>query len=157
LRREAPGWGYRRDQVPSVEPTALACLALIASGDRATAESDIAISAGAARWLAVVQRPDGSLPVSEAISSPGWSTPYGLLLWSALSGYRAPQSRARAWLLECKGEIGPAGAGAAKVIGHDANLVGWPWVKATHSWLEPTSLAVMALCRLGLVDHSRVK
>ena len=43
------------------------------------------------------------------------------------------------------------------MIGHDPNLVGWPWVEATHSWLEPTALAILALCRGGLAEHPRVK
>ncbi len=43
------------------------------------------------------------------------------------------------------------------VIGHNAASIGWPWVEETHSWLEPTALAVLALCREGLADHPRVK
>ena len=42
------------------------------------------------------------------------------------------------------------------MIGHDSTLVGWPWVDGTHSWLEPTALAILALCREGLGDHPRV-
>ena len=29
--------------------------------------------------------------------------------------------------------------------GHDRMLVGWPWAEGTHSWVEPTALAVLAL------------
>jgi hypothetical protein len=42
------------------------------------------------------------------------------------------------------------------VIGHDSSLAGWPWVAGTHSWLEPTALAILALCREGQRDHPRV-
>jgi hypothetical protein len=42
------------------------------------------------------------------------------------------------------------------VLGHDPTLVGWPWIEGTHSWLEPTALAVLALSREGLGDHPRV-
>ena len=45
---------------------------------------------------------------------------------------------------------------ADKIVGHDPRLVGWPWVDGTHSWLEPTALAILALCRAGLADHPRV-
>ena len=43
------------------------------------------------------------------------------------------------------------------MVGHDPTLIGWPWVAETHSWLEPTALAILALCREGLGDHPRVR
>ena len=42
------------------------------------------------------------------------------------------------------------------MVGHDLTLIGWPWVAGTHAWLEPTSLAILALCREGLSGHPRV-
>jgi hypothetical protein len=42
------------------------------------------------------------------------------------------------------------------VVGHDTSLVGWSWVAGTHSWIEPTALAVMALRRSNLGTHPRV-
>ncbi len=42
------------------------------------------------------------------------------------------------------------------IIGHDTTLAGWPWVAGTHSWLEPTVLAVIGLDREGLRSHPRV-
>jgi hypothetical protein len=42
-------------------------------------------------------------------------------------------------------------------FGHDSTLVGWPWVLHTHSWQEPTALAVMALQSAGYAEHSRVR
>jgi hypothetical protein len=46
-------------------------------------------------------------------------------------------------------------SGPKKIIGHDATLVGWPWVTGTHSWIEPTALAVVALKANGLNEHPR--
>ena len=43
------------------------------------------------------------------------------------------------------------------MLGHDPTLTGWPWVGGTHSWVEPTSLAVLALRREGLGKHPRVE
>jgi hypothetical protein len=157
LRGARSAWSYRWNQVPSVEPTALACLALIASGDAQTSKSDFATSHEAAGWLAALQRPDGSLPLSAGLPAPGWASPYAIFLWSALSGYQSAASRARVWLLGRKGEVIPIDKQPKAVIGHDPRLVGWPWVEATHSWLEPTALAILALSRTGLGDHPRVK
>jgi hypothetical protein len=42
------------------------------------------------------------------------------------------------------------------VLGSYATAAGWPWVDGTHSWLEPTALAVLALCREGFANHRRV-
>ncbi|MCA1686567.1 MAG: terpene cyclase/mutase family protein, partial [Planctomycetia bacterium] len=112
---------------------------------------------GAADWLATVQRPDGSVAVSASTPSPGWMTPYALLLWTALG---VQESRVRVgskWLLGQKGRTLDKADDPRKIAGHDTTLVGWPWVDDTHSWLEPTAMAVLALGRLGLSGHGRVR
>ena len=156
-RRGSSAWSYRRNHVPSVEPTALVCLALLASGDSQTSKSDVEISHESARWFAVIQRSDGSLPVSEGLPSPGWTTPYALLVWSALPGYQKAEKYARTSLLGRKGDVGRPEKNSEKVIGHDPSLLGWPWVEGTHSWLEPTALAIIALCQAGLADQRRAQ
>ena len=156
-RRGSTGWSYRRNQVPSVEPTALACLALLASGDGQTSRSDVEISHESARWFKVIQRSDGSLPVSEGLPSPGWTTPYALLVWSALPAYKEAEKHAQTSLLGRKGDVGRREKNSEKVIGHDPSLLGWPWAEGTHSWLEPTALSILALCRAGLADHPRTE
>jgi hypothetical protein len=156
-RRGSSAWSYRRNHVASVEPTALVCLALMASGDGQTSTFDVETSHRAARWLTAIQRSDGSLPVSEGLPSPGWATPYALLLWSALPGYEEAESRARAWLLGREGVVSRIDKNSEKTIGHDPGLVGWPWVEGTHSWLEPTALAIIALFQAGLADQRRAQ
>jgi hypothetical protein len=156
-RRGSSAWSYRYNHVPSVEPTALVCLALMASGDGQTSTFDVETSHRAARWLTAIQRSDGSLPVSEGLPSPGWATPYALLLWSALPGYEEAESRARAWLLGREGVVSRIDKNSEKTIGHDPGLVGWPWVEGTHSWLEPTALAIIALCQAGLAGQRRAQ
>jgi hypothetical protein len=159
IARRAPSsvWSYRSASAPSVEPTVMASLALLASGDAQTSQSDLEICHGAARWLAAVQRSDGSLPIVEGLHSPGsWPTPHAVLLWSALTGYQEPAWRARSWLLSRKGEAISVDKSANSSLGHDPRLVGWPWVESTHSWLEPTACAILALCRIGLAGHPRV-
>jgi len=107
--------------------------------------------------MAALQRADGALPVSECLSTPGWATPHALLLWSGLPGFESARRAARTWLLGVEGKTLPRTKGSDGSIGHDSAAVGWPWVDGTHSWLEPTALAVLALCVAGFADHPRVK
>ena len=158
LHRQGPAsaWSYRKDSAPGVEPTALACLGLLASGDGAFEAADRATSRAAAAWMAALQRGDGSLPASSDPAMPGWATPYAILLWSGLTGFEVERRLAQGWLLGFEGLPIPTAPGNQGLIGHDSTLIGWPWVAGTHSWLEPTALAVLALCREGLGDHTRV-
>ncbi|MBX6315833.1 MAG: hypothetical protein IRY99_23410, partial [Isosphaeraceae bacterium] len=150
LRGSMAAWGDQPGAPPRVEPTALAALGLLAEAPEPR-ESEAATRA--ADLLARLQRPDGALGVSATLTAPGWSTPYALLLWAALDRHAERRDRALRWLLGCTGTTfsGPT----ASVLGHDATIPGWPWVEGTHSWLEPTALAVLALRRLGLGDHPR--
>ncbi len=159
LRGPDGGWGYRRGAASCAEPTALAGLALLATdpsegGPRAAAAAGLA---AAADWLTTLQRADGSLGVSASSPSPGWMTPYAVLFWKALGVHEGRTRSASGWLLGQKGRTLDRADDPTKVAGHDTTLVGWPWVEDTHSWLEPTAMAVLALGRLGLGGHPRVR
>ena len=116
-----------------------------AAGDAATAS---------ARRLASTRRPDGSLGVSGQLPEPGWPTPIGLLLWSGLGGFELERSAASAWLLGLEGHASPRSKDDP--MGHDVSIVGWPWVAGTHSWVEPSAMAMLALAREGSARHPRV-
>lgn len=152
LARPAGAWAYRRGGSPSVEPTALAALALLAR----TPENPPPAAAAAAAWLLSAQQPDGSLGLSPSQPTLGWTTPLAVLLWHALRSDDAPARRACDWLLAQKGQTLPRSEDPGNVAGHDTTLVGWPWVVDTHSWLEPTALAVLALGVAGRAGHPRV-
>lgn len=161
--------GYHRDGPPATEPTALAAIALCAHGNH-----DAAV--GALGWLSGLQSGDGSIGPTEELNSPGWPTSLVLLAHrlirehgstaivsdrSRIGGNEKLQSaqvafdadRAIAWLLEAKGEVRERTA----PMGHDPMLLGWPWVLGTHSWLEPTALAVLALKATGHGSHRRTR
>jgi hypothetical protein len=155
-RGHAAGWGYRPETAPCVEPTVLACLGLMASDRDRRSGHPAAEVRRSADWIAALQRRDGSLGVSATLPTPGWATPYGVLLWAALDGYRAHRERAARWLLDQEGTAVPIPAPSERTVGHDTTIVGWPWVADTHSWLEPTALTVLALRHGGKADHPRV-
>jgi hypothetical protein len=151
------GWGYLPDTAPCAEPTALACLGLLGSrGDRQPSHPALEIERSAG-WLVSLQRLDGALGVSAALPAPGWATPHATLLWAALDGYATERARAIDWLLAQEGLAIPRAASPGSAVDHDTTLVGWPWIDGTHSWLEPTALAVLALRRAGQADHPRVR
>jgi hypothetical protein len=156
LRVGATGWAYRRGASPSVEPTALACLGLLATPPDSRTGADVAAAQAGADWLAAIQRPDGSLGLSEKEPAPGWTTPYGLLLWRALGVHETACQRAAGWLLREEGKAFSRSIDPDRIVGHDTTLVGWPWVAETHSWIEPTVLAILALRREGYKEHPRV-
>jgi hypothetical protein len=146
------GWGYQRDGTPSTEPTALACLALRAT--RTPGESDPPVADKGARWLASIQQPSGAVSISGILLSPEWATPYAILAWSGQEEYAEQVTRATGWLLKCKGLTFKR---QPEIFGHDTTIVGWPWVAQTHSWLEPTVMAILALRRQGMGQHPRVR
>lgn len=152
LQDPSGGWAYRRGAPPCSEPTALAGLALLA----ASARSDDPAARRGADWLATIQRTDGSLGVSAAVPEPGWATPLALLLWKAANVHGDRRASAERWLLARKGRALSRTEDPNHIAGHDVSLVGWPWVLDTHSWLEPTATAILALGRVGRGNHPRV-
>ncbi len=153
-RNQAGVWGYRRDTSPAVEPTALAGLALFALSTEANAPAATTAAAG---WLAVRQRPNGALGVSEALPEPCWPTPYALLLWDALKQKQFEDNAARAegWLLGQMGLTVPLERDSIASL--DTTIEGWSWVPETFTWLEPTALTVLALLGRGRGAHPRVR
>ena len=161
--------GYERGGPTATEPTALASMALVAAGRTEAAEKGLA-------WLAEMQQTDGSLGPAEGLSSPGWPTSLAILADAIAHGSdsgerdgsigfvaltilplvrksKFDRQRGVEWLLATRGttlERGERG-------GHDPMLVGWPWAEGTHSWVEPTALAVLALKAVGLGDHDRTR
>src|SRR5262245_30597032 len=155
-RRDRAGvWGYRIDRGPSIESTALAGLGLWAHRDaESPGNLDVVVRRGA-DWLLSMQQADGSLCVCPSLPTPGWATPLAILLWRAMQTHTASAEHAAAWLIAHRGERLNTEKSHRAVVGHDGRLVGWPWVEGTHSWLEPTAMAILALNQMRLGDHPR--
>ena len=141
---------------------------------------------GGLALLARLQRPDGSVSVALNIESPCWPTGLAVLAWSfsdsiadvrpnasrslapSLKGdgaarrwgclaaprYRPQTEKAVDWLLHSSGKpIAPN----PTVYGHDTTLRGWSWVENSHSWVEPTAYAILALRAAENAEHRRVR
>jgi hypothetical protein len=155
LRQPGPGWGNRPGGTGYVEPTALAALALVASELQCDADQSRQAVAEAVEWLVGLQQPDGGLGLSPDLPRPRWTTPLAILLWSATERGHEARNKAVEWLLTQRGTTWePTGESP---YGHDTRITGWAWVEQTHSWLEPTALAVLALRRAGCSDHVRAR
>jgi hypothetical protein len=149
----AGAWGYALGSSGSAEPTALTALALAGCG---RAPEHVA---AALRWLARLQCENGAVPISAGMDSPGWPTSLATLAWLRCAGednepHSGQTEKALGWLLETRGQpISPD----PDIHDHDTTLVGWSWVAGTHSWLEPTAYALLALRVAGRADHPRVR
>jgi hypothetical protein len=151
----AASWAYRPGQPSSSEPAALSALALLAHDRDRQAQP-------ALRWLAENQRADGAVPARPDHGAPLWTTSLALLAWQLahrrdawlLPDALSRQQQACRALLELRGK---PGRHTGELVGHNAALVAWAWVQDTHSWVEPTALAVLALKAQGLRAHPRTR
>jgi len=101
------------------------------------------------------QDEDGRLSVNRGHPDSYWPTPLAVLAWQDSSHSQAAQGRAIRFLLETTGVHRPRRSD--ELAAHDPLLKGWPWVGGTHSWIEPTALAVIALKATGHRQHDRVR
>ena len=139
----------------SFSPAATAWAALALARD----PGSLPVAIRAAERLAKVQQPDGRVAVAVGHADAVWPTPLALLAWQATDSFPEPRDRAERFLLGVSGTViggGEKSVGSA-VVGHDGTIPGWPWILGTHSWVEPTALAVLALRRAGRASHLRVQ
>lgn len=148
-----PLHGYQVPEPPMAEPVAMSALACTAHGWREPAES-------ACRALRAAQQTTGSVAVRLDADGPHWTTSLACLAWRRFE--IAWPERSRPWCSDAyrRGIDFLLGFGGEKIdpsenVGHNTQLVGWPWVAGTHSWLEPTALALMALRHCGHSRHPR--
>jgi hypothetical protein len=148
--RSLPKGGFALYEKEMFRPdaTAWAVLALEAYPDN----RDLTITA--CRRLAKSQLSDGRIPVIEEHSESYWPTSLAMLAWKKISGFKKQLKLAAEFLLSNTGRHQPKSEDGT--FGHDTSIKGWPWVENTHSWIDPTSLAVLALKACGYAQHERI-
>jgi squalene cyclase len=130
------------------DSTAWAVMALDVYSDR----RDLTLTA--CRRLAKSQLSDGRVAIIDAHPKSYWPTALSLMAWLMLGGFERESALALQFLLTSFGKHWPKKEDAA--VSHDTSIKGWPWVENTHSWVEPTAMAVLALRACGYARHSRV-
>lgn len=104
--------------------------------------------------LAECQSDDGSVSITRGHAEAYWPTAVSVLAWKNSPSHKANWQRGVQFILESTGRHWKNVPD--EPIQHDASIPGWPWIADTHSWVEPTALAVCALRSAGLSQHKRV-
>ncbi|MBU1183029.1 MAG: terpene cyclase/mutase family protein [Proteobacteria bacterium] len=105
--------------------------------------------------LAASQLNDGRIPVAEDLDNVYWPTALAVLAWKSTGGFENEIKRATKFLVKTSGLHFPREKDSP--TGHDTAIRGWPWIAKAHSWIEPTSMAILALKATGNAGHDRVQ
>lgn len=136
------GWGYAPGQASLVEATAAVVLALDDPAPAAERERALA-------WLQGGQHADGGWGLNHADTHSSWLTAWALLALARAGAAGGIYGRAIEWLLAAPILSAPQDdlqrGDVFRKLSIDASLRGWPWRPGEGSWVEPTSLAMLAL------------
>ena len=103
--------------------------------------------------LAAFQDSRGAIALHPGSFAIVWPTPLGAFAWHGASEFSAAADAAVGFLLASGGVPLPQSA----ELEHDMSLRGWSWVLGTHSWVEPTSLGLLALRLRDRAGHERAQ
>lgn len=139
--RIRPGSAYRADV------TAWSAIAL-----KSTQMHPTSVLA-ACRRLAHAQMEDGRIALSSDYPMASWPTSLAIMAWEGFPEFEKHKLHAIRFLLNSSGKHykNPE----QNIFGHDTSIKGWSWIDDTHSWVEPTALALFALGATGNGDHGR--
>lgn len=149
--RSVPGGGFS-EQLGApfrVDSTAWAILALRADG---TTHSNLVGSARSR--LASEQFSDGRISLAQDQPQTCWPTAMAVMAWSGDATFNDNSKRAVTFLIKTGGMTLKRKSDAP--YGHDTSIQGWTWIENTFSWVEPTTLALLALSLVGYTKHARV-
>ena len=142
---EDSGWGYTKGTTqPYPEPTCYSLLAL--AGTSFSPNKPIT-------WLASLINEEGQLYLPKD-DLPNWATALFVITSIHLNETSEAQNASINWLLDWKSQ--EVENEESEVTPVDTTLVGWSWISNTFSWVQPTSLAMVALKMAGMKTHERV-
>ena len=151
MNRSLPegGFALSRGEPFRADATAWAVLAL----ETYRGSRDLTVSA--CRRLSESQLSDGRLSAVDGYPEAYWPTALALFAWKTVPGFEKELNRAIQFLIVSSGKISPKKDN--DIIVHDTSIKGRPWIENTHSWIDPTSLAILALNACGYRKHERVR
>ena len=148
--RSVPGGGFsEKPNTPfRADATAWAILALGACG----AQPGLMTSARAR--LADEQMSDGRVCLAKEYPHAYWPTSIAIMAWNSNQAYAGNVSKAFNFLINNKGLT--LRKSSNQPYAHDPSIPGWAWIDNTFSWIEPTTLSILALLKAGYGRHARV-
>ena len=105
--------------------------------------------------LVKAQDKDGRINISADHPEASWPTALAAIAWHGIPDYHEVQQKAVQFMTATTGVHWPRQENSP--LSHDTSIPGWPWVNGTHSWVEPTALALLALRLADHADHPRAK
>jgi hypothetical protein len=101
------------------------------------------------------QQPDGRIPLAPDHPEACWPTAVAAMALQGPAYSSAAHDKAVTFLLTTAGQH--SSKDPESPVGHDSSIPGWPWIEQTHSWVEPTAMAIRALVLSGKSSHPRVQ
>ena len=105
--------------------------------------------------LEQTQMPDGRIPLQTDQPQTCWPTSLAIMAWYNNKKFQDNQNKAVHFMLNFSGLHWEKKYNS--VAGHDPMIKGWPWIENTHSWVEPTSMAMIALEIAVKKSHPRIE
>ncbi len=151
VSRSLKGGGFAPRQNGEFRPDATAWSILALASDNACED----LVGNACNRLAASQLNDGRVPVAEDLDNVYWPTALAVLAWKSTGGFENEIKSAVKFLVKTSGFHFSIEKNSP--YGHDTTIRGWPWIANAHSWIEPTSMAILALKATGNASHERVQ
>ena len=136
------GWGYFPGHYPTTEATAAVLLAL-----RDQTQGSAMVESGL-RWLRSTQHADGGWGYVADDEESGWQTAWAVLAFNKTQIYDEYYRRGGEWLINVKPleYRGDDFSNLSQTKDTSDSIVNsWPWYPGEATWVEPTSLAILAL------------
>ena len=140
-QNEDGGWGYWPGRESYIEPTGLCLIALKCCGSKNEFTNGL-------EYLKKCQLDSGGVGINEEDKEGNWMSYAALLAFHAL-GASKEEGNLRKWILNFYDGYNNIPLDIVESMyqefRYDMTIDGWPWFGNTNSWIEPTSLFIIAL------------